>query len=95
MMIDRLYCDIIGNMNEYVGYKLERNIEEGWIKFTPPVLLQSYTDEFQLPEGITPSTPADDGQFLVPCKPIGGIKEAAQSLYRTGVGKLLHMKRWS
>jgi hypothetical protein len=94
-MTDRFDCDIIGNMNEYVGCKIERNTIEGWIRFTQPVLLQSYTDEFNLPEETKPTTPADDGQILVPCEPSDGVKETEQTSYRTGVGKLLHMMRWS
>jgi hypothetical protein len=95
-MTDRFDCDIIGNMDKYVGCKLERNKIEGWIKFTPPVLLQSYTDKFELLEGTATTTPADDGQILVPCDPADGMPEDKQSSYRTGVGKkLLHVMRWS
>jgi hypothetical protein len=94
-MTDRFDCDIIGNMNEYVGCKLDRNIEEGWIRFTQPVLLQSYTDEFNIPADVVPSIPAEDGQILVPCEPADGVKESVQAMYRSGVGKLLHMMRWS
>jgi hypothetical protein len=43
-LTDRFDCDKVGNMEEYVGCKLECNLEERWIKFTQPVLLQSYTD---------------------------------------------------
>jgi hypothetical protein len=72
MMTDWFDCDIIGNMDEYVGCKIERNEKEGWIRFTQPVLLQSYTDEFDLTEGTKATTPADDGQLLVPCDPHDG-----------------------
>ena len=95
MMTDRFDCDIIGNMDEYVGCKIECNTIKGWIRFTQPVLLQSYTDKFNLPEGADPTTPADEGQLLVPCDPVDGVKEEEQGLFRTGVGKLLHMMRWS
>jgi hypothetical protein len=67
-MTDRFDCDIIGNMNEYVGCKLEQNKEKRWIKFTQPVLLQSYTDEFNLPDELQPTTPAEGGPILVPCE---------------------------
>jgi hypothetical protein len=66
---------------------------------TCTVLLQSYnTEEFDLPEGVNPTMPADDdGQILIPCDPIDGVKEEEQSSYRTaGVSKLLLiMMRWS
>jgi hypothetical protein len=94
-MTDRFDCDIIGNMDEYVGCKLERNWAERWIRFTQPVLIQSYSDEFELGNEAAPSTPADPGQHLMPCKPEDGLNDADQTLYRKGTGKLLHMMRWS
>ena len=39
-------CDDIGDMEEYVGCKIDK--EEGSIKFTQPVMLQSFKDEFDL-----------------------------------------------
>jgi hypothetical protein len=79
-------------MDEYVGCKLELNREEGWIKFTRPVLLQSFMmDELHLPENLVPTTPTKDGQILVPCKPVDGVPNVQQGKFRTGVGKLLHM----
>lgn len=95
LMTDHFDCDIIGNMTEYIGYKLKYNHMEGWIKFTQPILLQSYTNEFNLPDDVEMNILADAGQLLIPCKPINGVPEAEQSTYRTGVGKLLHMMRWS
>jgi hypothetical protein len=94
-MTDRFDCDIIGNMNEYVGCKIERDWKEKWIRFTQPVLLQSYTDEFSIPADVSPTIPAEGGQLLVPCKPADGVRETIQGMYRSGVGKLLHMMRWS
>jgi hypothetical protein len=81
MMTDRFDCDIIGNMDEYVGCKIERNTIQGWKRFTQPVLLQSYKDEFNLQEVINPTTPADDGQILIPCDPKDGMEETQQSTF--------------
>jgi hypothetical protein len=94
-MTDRFDCDVIGNMDEYVGCKLVRNEEEGWIKFLQPVLLQSYKDEFEIPNEKEPKIPAEGGQILMPCAEEDGVKYSDQSKYRSGVGKLLHMMRWS
>jgi hypothetical protein len=94
-LIDRFDCDVIGNMDEYVGCKLERNHEERWIRFTQPVLLQSYDDEFDLGDGPAATTPADAGQILMPCKEEDAVSPAKQTLFRKGTGKLLHMMRWS
>lgn len=83
-----------GNKNKYVGCKLERNWKEGWIRITQPVLLQSYKDEFDLPESNV-ATPANPGQILVPCKEEHALNADAQTAYRLGVAKMLHMMRWS
>jgi hypothetical protein len=39
-------CDDTGTIKEYIGNKIDRKDEE--IKMTQPVLLQSFTDEFDL-----------------------------------------------
>jgi hypothetical protein len=93
--MERFDCDDIGNMDEYVGCKLVRNHEERWIKFLQPVLLQSYEDEFELPEEKKPAIPADGGQILTPCDVEDGVSPEEQTAYRSGTGKLLHMMRWS
>jgi hypothetical protein len=57
--------------------------------------LQSYTDELKLPKGETPRTPATPGGVLQKCDPKDAISEREQSIYRSGVGKLLHMMKWT
>jgi hypothetical protein len=49
-MTDRFDCDVLGNMDEHVRCKLMCNLREGWLRFTQPVLLQSFEDEFELRE---------------------------------------------
>ena len=72
------------------------NREEGFIKLTQPVLLQSYKDEFELPEGTAvPTTPATPGKVLVKPEPENCVSFEEQHTYRSGVGKLLHMMKWS
>ena len=39
-----------GEMEEYIGCKVEHNKTEGYLKFTQPVLMQSFEDEFELPK---------------------------------------------
>ena len=71
-MMKRFECDEVGELKEYVRCKVDYNHEEGWIKLTQPVLMQSYTDEFDLlPEGETPRTPATPGGVLQKCDPKG------------------------
>jgi hypothetical protein len=67
-MINWFDCDVIGNMNKYVCYKLELKVnwKERWIRFTQHILLQSYSDEFDLGKEAVPSTPADLGTHMMP-----------------------------
>lgn len=89
-----LSCDDTGEMKEYVGCKIDYNREKQTMKFTQPVLLQSFNDEFILPDEIynTPAAP-DSTLQVVPDGAL--IDEESQTTYRSGVGKLLHLMRWS
>jgi hypothetical protein len=77
-------------MNEYVGCKVERGI--AFVKLTQPILIRSLTDEFNLPDGRAPNTPAEPGTVLPEAKE-QCIPNA--TYYRKGVGKLIHLVRWS
>jgi hypothetical protein len=88
-------CDEVGELKEYVGCKLERNRKEGWMKLTQPVLMQSFIDEFILPDGETPKTPAIPGEVLHRGDPGSEISKSEHQKYRTGVGKLLHVMKWT
>eukprot|EP00957_Ditylum_brightwellii_P074019 5624499-Ditylum_brightwellii.AAC.1 len=57
-------CDKVGKVKEYVGCKIGHNKEERSIKFTLPVLLQSYNDEYETTEH-QHVTPAEAGTLLV------------------------------
>jgi len=57
--------------------------------------MQSFDDEFELPEGDTPRTPATPGSVLRKGGSKDFICEKEQSTYRSGVGKLLHMMKWT
>jgi hypothetical protein len=43
-MKSRFECDDLGELNKYVGCKIDS--DEDYVKFTQPVLIQSYEDEF-------------------------------------------------
>jgi hypothetical protein len=59
-------CDKIGNMDKYVGCKVDRNFENDTIKLTQPVMLQSFADKFPMClEGRACYTPAIPGEHLV------------------------------
>ena len=56
--MDRFDCDNVGDVMEYVGCKIDRNESDGSMKFTQPVMLQSFGDEFEVSEK-KPNTPAE------------------------------------
>ena len=87
-------CDDVGEFNEYVGCKLERDWSNRIIKFTQPVLLQSFEDEFDLPDREY-ETPAETGKVLTKCEDEQQVEPAEQKEFRSGTGKLLHLMRWS
>jgi hypothetical protein len=82
-ILERFECDDVGEMKEYVGCKIERG--DGYLKVTQPVL----KDEFELPEGNPPLTPAPY------CKPKDKLPDKLMTYYRSGVGKLIHLVRWT
>jgi len=88
-------CDDVGELKEYVGCRIDHDKENRSIKFTQPVLLQSFEDEFDLPDDMFPNTPATPGEVLHKPQPGDAVMPAMQKTYRKGVGKLLHMMRWS
>jgi hypothetical protein len=92
--MDAVECDDGGELTEYVGCKLDWDKQKGTLKFTQPVLLQSFKDEFGTEGSDMPITPG------VPMKALQlGKKESVsgsrRTYYRSGVGKLMHLRRWS
>jgi hypothetical protein len=56
-------CDHLGELTEYVWRKIERT--EKYIRFTQPVLLQSYQDKLQIERERPMRTPIETGKVLV------------------------------
>jgi hypothetical protein len=92
-MKSRFECDDLGELNEYVGCKIDR--DEDSVKFTQPVLIQSYEDEFELNKTRQVFTPEEQGKVLMKCDQGTKLGGKEQKKYRSGVGKLLHMMQWS
>ena len=96
-MLRRFDCDDVGEVKEYLGCKVDVEINNSALKLTQPVLLQSFKDEFDLPNsGRVQNVPAVAGSVLSPKvtdEEALGDKEHGE--YRTAVGKLLHVCRWS
>ena len=89
-IIDLIDCDDIGPLMDYIGYKIEFNCDEHWVRLTQPVLLQSFKDEFTFSEpNRYPKTPAIPGSVLRAGKTKESISAKDQKTYHSGVGKLL------
>jgi hypothetical protein len=94
-MKKRFNCVEVRELKEYVRYKVNHNKDEGWIKLTQPVLMPSYVDEFNSPKGETPRTPATPGSVSQKVDPKDYLLDELQTKYRLGIGKLLHMMKWT
>jgi hypothetical protein len=57
------------------------------------VLVQSFKDEHDLPDAETPITPAIPGKILTESETI--LSKAKHTYFHSGVGKLLHLMKWS
>ena len=90
--MQRFDCDNVGEVNKYVGCKIERG--NGFIKFTQPVMIQSFDDKFKTTKKKL-STPAQAGTVLIKCSKGHRVGKNRHIYFRRGVGKLLHMCRWS
>jgi hypothetical protein len=88
-------CDDMGKMEEYIGCKIERNYDKQSLRLTQPVLLRSFQDEFDMTQLGKPMTPAIPGSALTKTNTEGEAPHHIQSNYRKGVGKLLHLTRWT
>jgi hypothetical protein len=91
-LMERFDCKDCGNIKEYVGCKIERT--KNLLKFTQPVLMQSYNDEFELPKK-SYKTPALAGSVLVAVKKEEALSPAMQKKYCSGTGKAMHAMQYS
>ena len=59
-------------------------------------MIRSFSDEYETQECINdPVTPMEPGRILVSGNECDLVSKARQTYYRSGVGKLLHVMRWS
>ena len=88
--------DDLGLLTEYVGCKIEYDRDRRRMKLTQPVLIQSINDEFDIPTcGQEPRTPAAPGQVLPPYDPSAPLSPEELTKFRSGVGKMIHLMKWS
>ena len=65
-MLKQFECDDVGFSVEYVGCKLNFDNEEKRLTFTQPVMIQCFSDEYEIQECINdPVTPMEPGRILV------------------------------
>ena len=57
--------------------------------------MQSFVDEFKLPDGDYPKTPAIAGEVLQSVDEKYQVSGKEQSIYMSGVGKLLYLMKWT
>ena len=87
--------DDLGELMEYVGCKVDVDREKRTAKFTQPVMIQSFKDEFGAGK-VRRVTPAEPGTMLPKVTDESqALSAAKQAKYRSGVGKMMHMMRWS
>jgi hypothetical protein len=87
-------CNDCGHLEEYVGNKIDY-IGKDAIPFTQNVLMQSYSDEFELPKR-SYNTPAQPGTVLMkPVKNGEVLSREAQLILRSGIGKLMYHMQYS
>eukprot|EP00984_Skeletonema_dohrnii_P034690 scaffold33638_cov142-Skeletonema_dohrnii-CCMP3373.AAC.8 len=91
-------CKTEGQVTEYVGSKIDvvrKNNGLATVRFTQPVLVQKLEDEFDLPEGPAPRTPAREGLVLVRGDGSGELGPEEATQYRSGTAIMLFMVQWS
>ncbi len=93
-LMKQFECDDCGHLKEYVGNKIDY-IGKDAIQFTQDVLMQSYSNKFKLPKR-SYNTPAQPGTVLM--KPVENgevLSGEAQSILRSGIGKLMYHMQYS
>jgi hypothetical protein len=75
-----------------MGCKIERTANS--LKFTQPVLIQRYSDEFELPTRIY-KTPVLAGSVLVAGKKVEALGPMMQKKYCSGTRKAMHTIQYS
>ena len=93
MLMDRFECEDCGELDDYVGCKIVR-INDSALKITQPVIVQSYSDEFDLPNHTCP-TPATMVNMLTKADKSMVVSPKEQTKYRSGVGKMMHVMQYS
>jgi hypothetical protein len=90
--MERFDCKDCGDLEEYVGCKIVRMGNS--LKFTQPVLLKSYSNDFKLPTRCY-KTPTQVGSVLMAGKKDEALSPVMQKKYCSGTGKAMHAMQYS
>jgi hypothetical protein len=76
-------CDDMGELNEYIGCKIERNYADPSMRLTQPVMIRSFQDEIDMTDLGRPMFPgAIPGSALTKTNTEGEVSHHIQSNYR-------------
>ncbi len=93
-LMKQFECDDCGPLEKYVGNKIDY-IGKDAIQFTQNMLMQSYSDKFELPKR-SYNSPAQPGTVLMkPVKNGEVLSGEAQLILRSGIGKLMYHMQYS
>ncbi len=93
-LMKQFECNDCGRLEEYVGNKIDY-IGKDAIQFTQNMLMQSYSNKFELPKR-SYNTPAQPGTVLMkPGKNGEVLSGEAQSILRSVIGKLMYHMQYS
>ena len=77
-------CDDVGEMKEYIGCKVHLDAERRALKLTQPVLVQSFSDEFELLDKVFDSPAAPGTTLQKTLSDDNVVDKAEQAEYQTG-----------
>ena len=86
-------CEECGELDKYGGCKIIRLGKQA-LKITKPVIIQCFSDEFDLPNCECP-TPARMGNVLTKANESDLLSPKYHTKYRSGVGKMMHVMQYS
>ena len=93
-IMEAVDCGDGGELAEHVGCKIDHDKLLKTLKFPQPALLRSHSDEFETAGSEMPNTPG-----ILPKALQKGdkdpVNDARRTHCRSGVGKLMHLWRWS
>ena len=92
-LANEIEIEDVGKLKEFVGCKIEIDNSEQSTKFTQPVTIQSFMDEFSSGRK-KQVTPAEPNAVLKRPEPGKILANKDQSKYQSGLKKMMNMMRW-